>query len=442
MLSQGQFAPRVLAEGLAFTGGIRLLLQTRAKDPKAFAPSVLSLEATVFRSLMTSFKLPLRYLESSSAVGPFFWWTHERGNLQMVFRKSDVEWKGTSRGWELMLSYSPETNITSGYVRAMETFKFQEILVDLQACGKLASHPLLLPVLVLCHELSSVNDEEQREQRKKLRKLENALSQRYEITPAAHYGPETDVELDRVSRDLADCQCKVLQKRPQAWQNIIKATHAALEYYWQSLPDNKRTPAIHELHQTLASRLDFLSIKLKGIENYAHVTFERLNIHREVLHNIINQRESRLNFEIAIQQRKLAIASGRESTSMKTLTIMGLFFLPGTFLSSLFGMPFFSFTDMEGPVSKSLWIYFIITLPLTGVIVGLWYIFDQRHAKKIVTEVTEIDDDGRPETEEEKEGRLLEARIMRNIRRRTGVRVADTFELRNLNQQPKSGGLM
>lgn len=63
------------------------------------------------------------------------------------------------------------------------------------------------------------------------------------------------------------------------------------------------------------------------------------------LHNIINQRESRLNFEIAHQQRKLATLSGRESTSMKTLTIMGLFFLPGTFLSSFFGMPFFNFNS-------------------------------------------------------------------------------------------------
>lgn len=73
----------------------------------------------------------------------------------------------------------------------------------------------------------------------------------------------------------------------------------------------------------------------------------RANFVCSKLHNIINQRESRLNLEIAIQQRKVAIASARESTSMRTLTILGLAFLPGTFLSSLFGMPFFKFDRGE-----------------------------------------------------------------------------------------------
>lgn len=137
---------------------------------------------------------------------------------------------------------------------------------------------------------------------------------------------------------------------------------------------------------------------------------------------------------------------------------MGIFFLPGTFLSSLFGMPFFSFKKGEyylsgdrplcsndlisrvsvadlntgtDAVSKSIWIYFALTLPLTAMIVGVWYTFDQRRAKNGSDEDSQETDDPRAETEEERESRLLETRIMRNIRRWTGVRVADTFELRN-----------
>lgn len=65
---------------------------------------------------------------------------------------------------------------------------------------------------------------------------------------------------------------------------------------------------------------------------------------RGKLHNIINQRESRLNLEIAVQQHRLADASSYENASMKTLTFLGSLFLPVTFLSSVFGMPFFDFT--------------------------------------------------------------------------------------------------
>lgn len=92
-------------------------------------------------------------------------------------------------------------------------------------------------------------------------------------------------------------------------------------------------------------------------------------------------------------------------------------------------------------MSRSLWIYFVTTLPLTAAIVGLWCIFDQRHGKKVATDGTETDDDDRPETEEERERRLLERRIMRNIQRRTGLRVANTFDRIELQAQPQLSAL-
>lgn len=124
-----------------------------------------------------------------------------------------------------MLSYSFQTRITSGYVRTMETYGCRKILEYLKACGSSVSHPLLLPVLILGKELSAENDETQRERRRRLRTHENRLTQRYQMEPAAGYGsPETDPELDDISRQLlANCQCAVLQgstrdrKRGRMW---------------------------------------------------------------------------------------------------------------------------------------------------------------------------------------------------------------------------------
>ena len=61
------------------------------------------------------------------------------------------------------------------------------------------------------------------------------------------------------------------------------------------------------------------------------------------LYNIMAQKESKLNLEMAAQQRRLAHASKRDSTAMKTLSLLGAVFLPGTFLSSVFSMTFFDF---------------------------------------------------------------------------------------------------
>lgn len=165
----------------------------------------------------------------------------------------------------------------------METYEFKKIVETLKGCGNPVSHPLLLPVIVLCSELSTKNDETQREQRRVLRNLENSLTQRYKMEPAAGYTPQTDPELDDISRQLANCQCMVLQKRPQAWQNVVKRTRSALQFYWDELSTAEKSPELKDLHETLESRLDFLSVKLEGHEHYAHVSLERLNVHREVV---------------------------------------------------------------------------------------------------------------------------------------------------------------
>lgn len=59
----------------------------------------------------------------------------------------------------------------------------------------------------------------------------------------------------------------------------------------------------------------------------------------------MSQREARLNLQIAGEQRRIAHASKRDSTAMKTLSLLGALFLPGTYLASVFGMSFFNFED-------------------------------------------------------------------------------------------------
>lgn len=63
----------------------------------------------------------------------------------------------------------------------------------------------------------------------------------------------------------------------------------------------------------------------------------------------MGQREARLNLEIAGEQRRIAHASKRDSTAMKTISLLGAIFLPGNLLASVFGMSFFNFEDGKSP---------------------------------------------------------------------------------------------
>ena len=207
------------------------------------------------------------------------------GAAEIVFRKSDVRKKGRTRGWEIMLSHSFRTGVTSGFAKGTESSDMINCIEHVKACAQQVMHPLLLPVIILSHDLSAKNDAKQREAREWLRKLEHAVSMRDEVLPEeSSYIKESMVDLDQINRDLVECHSQVLWKRPQAYQEIILAMDKSMKLFWEKAGvDPKyggRGGEVDKLHRSMDSRLEFYVAKLKGIENYAHTTLERLQIQR------------------------------------------------------------------------------------------------------------------------------------------------------------------
>lgn len=86
----------------------------------------------------------------------------------------------------------------------------------------------------------------------------------------------------------------------------------------------------------------------------------------------------------------------------KAIATLGMVFLPGTFVSvrlstdskhslaltlciqAVFSMSFFHFVDDDSTqlqrwtVSRDMWIYWVITLPLTALTLLLWYIWQRQ----------------------------------------------------------------
>ncbi|KAK5629299.1 hypothetical protein RRF57_005014 [Xylaria bambusicola] len=403
--------------------GIRLVVQSDLSEPQTFESDVVSLEVEQYESLIRKMRLPFQSLEASTAVGPFFWWCLDLESadpkLQLIFRKADAKGKGTTKGWEMMLTYCFKSKITSGYVKSTNSTDIGRQIQHLTACSKPVAHPLLLPVL-LFHSLSAQNGEDQRDVRVMIRELEGALSQRYQQYAAISYGPGREINLDSLNQQLTECQCRVLQKKPQAWRNALRRIEKAMHAFWETLHthsvEDEPDSQLRTLHRSLLSRLDFLAGKLEGLENYSHVSLERLKTQREVMLSILDQRESRLSLRIAAQQHRLADASKRDSTSMKTLTFLGSLFLPGTFISSVFSMSFFDFSrDLKESTSSSVWLYFVLMIPLTMFFVGVWWRFDQVRCKKV---------DEEEEPGDEMNMQALEYHIIQELQKRTGARLS------------------
>jgi Mg2+ and Co2+ transporter CorA len=73
----------------------------------------------------------------------------------------------------------------------------------------------------------------------------------------------------------------------------------------------------------------------------------------------------------------------QDNNNMKLIALVGLAYLPGSFVSSFFGMGFFSSGEEDGQqtwqVSEKLWLYAAITVPLTLSTVIVWALANYRH---------------------------------------------------------------
>jgi len=203
----------------------------------------------------------------------------------MIFRKSDVRKKGLTRGWELMLSHDVKHGNTTGYCKGTSSSDIVDCIKHLKACVLQIGHPLLLPIIIFSHDMSSKTDIKQRETRDWLRRLENAVSMRMEIDEREGYvNKEGVVDLDAINRDLVECHSQVLWKRPKAYLEILVGVEDAMKKFYVKLPEDRMSdPQTRKLHASMLARLDFYRNKLQGIESYAHVTLARLDIQRSAV---------------------------------------------------------------------------------------------------------------------------------------------------------------
>jgi hypothetical protein len=95
-----------------------------------------------------------------------------------------------------------------------------------------------------------------------------------------------------------------------------------------------------------------------------------------------SRRDQQVSVDIANSSRLIAYNTLRDSASMKAIANVTMVFLSTTFMASVFAMPFFSSQKTMGFfVSERIWIYVVITIPLTLATLAcawVWYHFSAR----------------------------------------------------------------
>lgn len=93
----------------------------------------------------------------------------------------------------------------------------------------------------------------------------------------------------------------------------------------------------------------------------------------------MSRRDASLSMQIARTSRDVAASSQRDAASMKTVAIVTMFFLPGTFVATLFDIPLLGWASDEssgltasGRVTPGFWLYWAVAVPLTFATFAVW----------------------------------------------------------------------
>ena len=100
----------------------------------------------------------------------------------------------------------------------------------------------------------------------------------------------------------------------------------------------------------------YLYLRFKEISRRAN----GLNGSTAALAGLTNNRHAVKAQELALEATERSI---REAKSVKALTILGVVFVPLAYVATLFSM-----SDSYGPGGELFWVYFLVAIPLTGLI--------------------------------------------------------------------------
>ncbi|KAH9203582.1 hypothetical protein DL95DRAFT_142809 [Leptodontidium sp. 2 PMI_412] len=134
------------------------------------------------------------------------------------------------------------------------------------------------------------------------------------------------------------------------------------------------SPNLRKSSNQLTGHVNFLISSRKNLFLRLQNLQRRSQTQLAFTYNILAQRDNKLNIEVARDSKVIALASSRDSSAMKTVAILTIAFLPGTFVASFFAMPLFNWqANSSGEIiGPHFWVYWVFAIPLTGLVLGIW----------------------------------------------------------------------
>ncbi|KAI0183768.1 hypothetical protein EV127DRAFT_506397 [Xylaria flabelliformis] len=280
--------------------------------------------------------------------------------------RTSHEWPGDLA---LSMTYFPLRRVTYGVLYGCDAEIKEAILARLHNSEDAACHPLLL--IGIFTEL---------ERKRQLNLVRDGLDALHS-TILNLSRPAGDVGSMGVDRELSGTHAidpwldiHHLKNSLESWKEqlakIAEHIDELSENWFNFLPsdsDNEGAEKcqVREVGKRIKERILEIVCDYDAKIRECVMIMEGMNLATQLAH-------ARANIEIAA-------AAKTDSSQMKTIALVTMVFLPATFVASLFSMTFFDWNPPEGRhISPEIWIYVIIAVGLTLLVIGLWYTIVRR----------------------------------------------------------------
>ncbi|GFG00727.1 hypothetical protein IFM53868_10837 [Aspergillus udagawae] len=280
----------------------------------------------------------------------------------------------------LSISFDPRTNVTCALLLGCTAAQKDFIRDQLEAFAGLACHPLLLPVLLTGHQYTVLNTQ-----------ARNLWNQLLDVETRSGQTSAPRIRFDTGDTSAAagtfqswDQSTKEAPKNPlhnynditidilqviqfsTTWESYTNALLLGIECMKKNLEeletDNNQLAherTLKEITFHLRHWLDFVEHKSKIMLWDIQFIEKRAQAQMNAIYNYMTQR--------------MATDSKRDSSSMKSIALLTMFFLPGTYMATFFAMPFFDLSSDGTIVRPQFWYYWATSVPLTIVVLFIYF---------------------------------------------------------------------
>ncbi|KAH7360280.1 hypothetical protein BKA65DRAFT_492747 [Rhexocercosporidium sp. MPI-PUGE-AT-0058] len=381
------------------------LIFTRHKQhqTREIKPCYLAFDEEVFKKMLKIMHLSSAYpymRVNAGASGNFAKYSTFDENcsvshLSFVIRVPHSPRVDAKAVWSLAVSWDARTRSTTGLIESLSDEDQREMEGYLKGRAKQRQHPLFLPTMLL--DLLIVFYVDHR------RRFEHLLFLEESRVGITRGGKKTDAwnwDYER-QRDAT--------KRFQKLVTSLVYLERQLDFA-SSLADFILLCIVHCREENvfpLAQRTFFerISKELKesvlNDQNFAtcqrHQVLclqKRAQALVSVMYSVVAQNDSRMNVGIAK-------AAKLDSSSMATIAVLGIVFLPAMLVASMFSMSMFNFStpgSSESPssrrvrVSSDFWIFWAITVPLTLTVLVTWKVCMRRTQGSVRTDDSSLEE--------------------------------------------------